>query len=208
MHIYLLMPGVMARKGCNSTKTLLSLRVWSELSKPLLCSQVQGQSRDYRCLPRGSVPTPGEGLSRTIIPAPGSTNTQSSAPWEGEEPKVGPVVFASRQGMYQPLKEQSLERTAACLQESPKAGGIKRTQGDFSALPCRGCPPLSTALSCRLAAPDLHPGQSLLEIFLGQRKETRAMTCPFCARDGEIVPFCSCALQSLSLTSFSTTNHL
>lgn len=182
MHIYLLMPGVMARKGCNSTKALLNLRVWSELSKTLLCSQVQGQSRDYRCLPRGSVPTPGEGLSRTIIPAPGSTNTQSSAPWEGEEPEVGPVVFASRQGMYQPLKEQSLERTAACLQESPKAGGIKRTQGDFCCAALPGLPSLEHSPQLPACSPPSPPRAKFAGDFSGAKEgnqsDDRPILCP------------------------------
>lgn len=38
MHICLLIPGVMARKGCNNTKAVLNLRACSELSKTLICS--------------------------------------------------------------------------------------------------------------------------------------------------------------------------
>ena len=37
MHIYLLIPGVMARKDCNNTKAVLNWRACSELSKTLMC---------------------------------------------------------------------------------------------------------------------------------------------------------------------------
>lgn len=36
MHVCLLIPGVMARKGCSNTKAALNLRASSELSKNLI----------------------------------------------------------------------------------------------------------------------------------------------------------------------------
>lgn len=98
-----------------------------------------------------------------------------------------------------PLREQSLWWTEVCFQKSPKAGGTKRTRGNF----CHGCAMWAWLTSHKqsLQLPTQRPWSPLwtkfARDFLGQMKDIRAKTCPFCAHGCEIIPLSSCVLQFL-----------